>query len=90
MSGFIVLGRPQRTVPSTAITYSGPAFRPCVQSAPASACENQLRHAVAIAQVNEESPAQVAAAMDPAHQQGALAGIGGAQFAAGMRAAKVA
>ena len=34
--------------------------------------------------------AQVAAAMHPAHQQGALAGIGGAQFSAGVRAPKFA
>ena len=52
--------------------------------------EDDLRHAVAIAQVDEDDAAEIAAAMDPAHQQGALAGVGGAQLSAGVRAAKVA
>ena len=46
--------------------------------------------AFAIAQVNENHSAQIAAAMDPTHEQRFLACIGGAQFAAVMRAAQVA
>ena len=52
--------------------------------------ENQLRDAIAIAQVDEDHATQIAAAMHPAHQQGALSGVGGAQFPAGMCAAKFA
>ena len=52
--------------------------------------EDELRDAFAVAQVHEEHAAQVAAAMHPAHQDGGLAFVGGAQLAAGMGAAKVA
>ena len=44
--------------------------------------ENDLGHTLAVAQVNEDHLAEVAAAVHPAHQKHALAGIGGAQFAA--------
>jgi hypothetical protein len=52
--------------------------------------EHQLRHAVAIPQVNEDHSAQIAPAMHPAHQNGAFTGIGGAQFPAGLSAAELA
>ena len=46
--------------------------------------------AVAVAQVDEDDAAMVAAAVHPAHQQDRLARVRGAQFPAGMGAAKVA
>jgi hypothetical protein len=52
--------------------------------------EDELCDAFAIAQVNENHSAQIAAAMDPAHEQGFLAGIGSAQLPAAVRAAEVA
>jgi hypothetical protein len=52
--------------------------------------EQDLRQARAVAQINEDQLAQIAAAMDPAHQQGALSGVRSTQFPAGMCAAKVA
>jgi hypothetical protein len=52
--------------------------------------KDQLRDAIPIAQMNEEDAAEVAPAMHPTHQQGGLAGIGGAQLAAGVGAAQIA
>ncbi len=52
--------------------------------------EDQLGHAFAVAKVNEDDPAQIAAAMYPSHQQRFLACIGGAQFAPVVGAAQVA
>jgi hypothetical protein len=52
--------------------------------------ENQLRDAIAVAQMDEDHSTQIAAAMDPAHQQGALSSVRGAQFPAGICTAKVA
>jgi hypothetical protein len=52
--------------------------------------KDKLGNAFAIAQVDENHSAQIAAAMDPAHEQGSLAGIGGAQLAAVVGAAQVA
>ena len=61
-----------------------------MQFSPRIFVENQLRDAITVAQVNEDHSAQIAAAMDPAHQQGARSCIGGAQFPASVCAAKVA
>jgi len=44
--------------------------------------ENYLDYAGAIADVQEKEIAEVAAAMDPAHYDGVVAGVGGAQGAA--------
>ena len=52
--------------------------------------EDHLGHAVAVAQVDEDHSAQVAPPVHPAHDDDALARVGGPQFAAGMRAPKVA
>ncbi len=52
--------------------------------------KHDLRDAIAVAQVNKDDTAQVATPVDPAHQQGPLARVGGAQLTAGVRAAKVA
>ena len=52
--------------------------------------EDHLRHALAVTQVNEDHAAQIAAAVDPAHQQDALAGVGQAQRSAVMCAAEFA
>ena len=53
------------------------------------AAKDELRGAFAIAQVNEDDAAQVAAAMDPAHQQDALAHVFEADGAAIVRAPQV-
>src|SRR5262249_22653637 len=52
--------------------------------------ENDLGYAVAVAKVDEVDSAQIAAAMNPAHQDGALACIGGAKLTTSVGAAKVA
>jgi hypothetical protein len=41
---------------------------------------------VAVAQVEEDQIAVIAAAVDPAHERNGLAGVGGAEFAAGVGA----
>jgi len=48
--------------------------------------EHDLRDAGAIAEVEEDEVAVVAAAVDPTHEGNGLAGVGGAEFAAGVRA----
>ena len=48
--------------------------------------EHDLRDAGAIAEVEEDEIAVVAAAIDPAHEGDGLAGVGAAEFAAGVRA----
>ena len=52
--------------------------------------ENDLCDAGAVAQVEKDEIAVVAAAVDPAHQDDLLAGVGGAQCAAEMRPFEVA
>jgi hypothetical protein len=52
--------------------------------------KHKLRDAIAIAQMDEHHSAQIAAAMHPAHEQRALAGVGRAQLSAAMRAAEFA
>ena len=79
------------TGPSTAITYSAASMLGFgVDGWVAIGVEDELRDAFAVAQVDEDHAAQIAAAVHPAHQDGALAGVGGAQFAAGVRAAQLA
>jgi hypothetical protein len=51
--------------------------------------EDDLNDAGAIANVEEEKIAEVAAAMDPAHDDGGSAGVGGAQGAAVVGALEV-
>ena len=48
--------------------------------------QHNLRNAVAIAQVEEDEVAVIAPAIHPTHQRDGLAGVGGAQFAAGVSA----
>jgi hypothetical protein len=52
--------------------------------------KDELGNAIAIAQMNKEHSAQIAAAMHPAHQQGGLSYVRSAQLAAGVRAAELA
>ena len=47
--------------------------------------EDDLADTAAVAQVEKDEIAVVAAAVDPAHQDNLLASVGGAQFAAMMR-----
>jgi hypothetical protein len=51
--------------------------------------EDALRDAFAVAQVDKDHSAQVAAAMNPAHEHDALAGIFGGQFTAVVGALEV-
>ena len=48
--------------------------------------EHHLGDAGAVAEVEEDEVAVVAAAVDPTHKGDGLAGVGGAEFAAGVRA----
>ncbi len=43
--------------------------------------DDDLGDAGAVAQINEDDVAEVAAAVDPSHEDGFLAGIGGAERA---------
>jgi hypothetical protein len=52
--------------------------------------EHDLGDAVTVAQVGEDDSAMVAAAVDPAHEKGALPGVTGAKLSAGVGAAEVA
>jgi hypothetical protein len=52
--------------------------------------EDHLDDAGAVADVEEEQIAEVAAAMDPAHYDGRFAGVGGAEGAAVVGAFQVA
>ena len=49
-----------------------------------------LGDAFAVAQVDEDHAAEIAVAVNPAHQQGARAGVRGAQLAAGVSTPQVA
>jgi hypothetical protein len=53
------------------------------------AVENYLEHAGAVAQINKNEAAEVAAAADPAHGYGAGAGVLRAEFAATAGAPQV-
>ena len=48
--------------------------------------EDNLGDAGAIAEIEEDEVAVVAAAVDPTHEGDGLAGVGAAEFAAGVRA----
>ena len=52
--------------------------------------EHDLGDAGAVAEIEKDEVAVVAAAVDPAHQNHLLAGVGGAQVAAKMRPFKIA
>jgi acetyl-CoA carboxylase beta subunit len=52
--------------------------------------EDDLGDAVTVAEVGEDHRTVVAAAVDPSHEKGALAGVIGAKLSAGVRAAEVA
>jgi hypothetical protein len=52
--------------------------------------ENDLGHALAVAEIDEDDGAMVAPPMDPSHQNRALAVITGAELSASVCAAKVA
>ena len=91
MAALTVSAARRSTSPSTAITYSdAEQFCLGVHRRVAVGAEDELRDAVAVAQMDEQHAAQVAAAMHPAHQYGAFAGIGGTEFPAGMCAAQFA
>jgi hypothetical protein len=74
----------RRTVPSTSTTHS---FRSaCGAKAPRRVgFDHDLGHALAVAEVEEDEAAEVAAAVDPALQDDGLALVLGAQGAAGVR-----
>ena len=61
-----------------------------VQLGAALAIENHLRHARAVADVDEDQVAEVAAAVDPSHEHGFLAGVGSAELSASVRTSKIA
>ena len=91
MLGLMVSAVRSATMPSTAITYSARTSSAlAVHGGVDVLVEDDLGDAVAVAQVDEDHAAQIAAAMHPAHQKDGLAGVGGAQLAAGVRAAQVA
>ena len=50
--------------------------------------KDSLRHAIAVAQVDENHAAMVAAPVDPAHQHHGLAGVGSPQFPAILRSSE--
>ena len=54
------------------------------------AAEDDLGDAGAVAQVDEDDLAEVAAAVDPSHEDGFLAGVGGAERPAHVSSSEVA
>ena len=81
----------RRTLPTAATTYSGRTCSPFgVAVGRELLVENNLRDAGAVAEVEKDEVAVVAAAVDPAHEDHVLAGVGGAQVAAEMRAFEIA
>ena len=74
-----------------ATTYSGRTCSPLAWPSGVSSLSRTIwRDAGAVAQVEEDEVAVVAAAVDPAHEDDLLAGVGGAQFAAEMGAFQIA
>ena len=63
------------------------AFGPGVHRGVHVIMKNDLRDPFAVAQVNEDHATEIAAAMNPSHQNHALADVGGAQLSARMGAA---
>ena len=73
-------------MPTAATTYSGRTCSPFgVAVGREFLVENNLGDAGAVAKVEEDEVAVIAAAVDPAHQDHLFAGVGGAQSAAKMR-----
>ena len=52
--------------------------------------ENDLRHAGAVAQVDEDNLAEVAAAVDPSHEHNFFSGVGGPKRSAHVSSSKIA
>ena len=78
-------------MPTAATTYSGPDVLALgVAVGNQLLVQHNLADAGAVAQVEKDQVAVVAAAVDPAHQNNLLAGVGGAQFAAEMRPFEIA
>src|SRR5471032_1130985 len=78
------------TVPSTAITYSARTSSARLDGGLDVFVKDGLAVAGAVAEIDEDDRAMVAAAVAPAHQNHGLTRVGSAQFAAHMGAAKVA
>jgi hypothetical protein len=51
--------------------------------------ENDLRDSSTVAQIDKNDAAQIAAAVNPAHERNGFAGIGGAEFSATMSALEI-
>ena len=86
--GFTVSALRRSTVPRTPTTISVRSFlASCDQRVVVA--DDDLRDAVAIADVEEEDGAHVAHAVDPSEQDGRLADVGGPQRAAGVGSTKV-
>ena len=89
--GLMASASRRRTLPTAATTYSGPHLLALgVAVGRQFLVEHNLRDAGAVAQVEKDEVAVVAAAVDPAHQDHLLAGVGGAQIAAKMRPFEIA
>ena len=79
----IVFGSRSLTVPMTAMTILvAQVFRFFMDGRIAFGVKHDLRDAAAVAQIDEHQIAEVATAVDPSHENGFFAGIGGAQCAA--------
>ncbi len=87
--GLMASGARRRTLPTAATTYSGRTMLALrVAFGREFLVEHHLADAGAVAQIEEDQVAVVAAAVDPAHHDNVLAGVGGAQFAAAVGAFK--
>ena len=72
-----------RTLPTAATTYSGRTCSPLsVALRRQLFIEHHLGNAAAVAHIEEDQVAVIAAAVHPAHEHHVFAGVGGAQFAA--------
>ncbi len=70
--------------------FGADLFGPAVHVLRDAGLEHDLGDAFAVAEIDKDDLTVVAPAVDPSHQESALAGVGGAQLSAGVRAAEVA
>ena len=69
--------------------FAAQGFGAFVQRGIGFVVEDDLGDAGAVTQVDENDAAEVAAAVNPAHEGGGFAGIGGAEFSAAMCALEI-
>ena len=81
----------RRSLPTAAMTYSGRICSPLAwPSGTSSLSRTTWANTGAVAEVEEDEVAVVAAAVDPTHEDYGFSGVGGAQLSAHMSTFKIA